>query len=49
MYKSRIGSRQAQGAAPQLVLPVGFGLIAYRYSLFAGKGLWLALRGGKPS
>ncbi len=23
MYKSRIGTRQAEGAAPQLVLPIG--------------------------
>ena len=33
----------------QLVLPVGFGLISYRYTLFAGKALRDALRGGKPA
>lgn len=33
---------------PQLVLPVGFGLICYRYALFALKGILGFSGGGRP-
>ncbi|MBT8048947.1 MAG: TRAP transporter small permease [Xanthomonadales bacterium] len=31
---------------PQLILPIGFGLICYRYALFAASGLIRLIRGG---
>jgi len=32
---------------PQLILPVGFGLICYRYSLFVIKAVYRLARGGQ--
>lgn len=33
---------------PQAVLPLGFGLIAYRYGLFTVRGVARLVRGGEP-
>lgn len=33
---------------PQLILPVGFGLMCYRYSLFVFEGVWQLAKGRKP-
>jgi TRAP-type C4-dicarboxylate transport system permease small subunit len=33
---------------PQAVLPLGFGLIAYRYGLFTVRGVARLIRGGEP-